>query len=85
MKIRIEVDCTPEEARTFFGLPDVQPMQERVMARIEKHMMDAAAASSPEAILKMWAPFVPQNIEQFREMMGRFFSQSFGMGPDKKS
>ena len=26
MKINVEVDCTPLEARQFFGLPDVQPM-----------------------------------------------------------
>ena len=23
MKVNIEIDCTPEEARTFMGLPDV--------------------------------------------------------------
>ena len=23
MKVHIEIDCTPEEARTFMGLPDV--------------------------------------------------------------
>ena len=35
MKIKIEVDCTPEEARNFFGLPNVKPMQEAVMAESE--------------------------------------------------
>jgi hypothetical protein len=30
MKVHIDIDCTPEEARTFFGLPDLQPMQEAV-------------------------------------------------------
>ena len=27
MKVTIEVDCTPLEARQFMGLPDVQPIQ----------------------------------------------------------
>ena len=31
MKVTVNVECTPEEARTFLGLPDVQPMQEAVM------------------------------------------------------
>jgi len=28
MKITLDIDCTPEELRSFFGLPDVRPMQE---------------------------------------------------------
>ena len=71
MKIKIEVDCTPEEARNFFGLPNVKPMQEAVMARIEKQVLDAATSMSPEAILKLWSPFIPQNPEQFREGVSR--------------
>ncbi|MFY9972047.1 MAG: DUF6489 family protein, partial [Roseiarcus sp.] len=27
MKITVDVDCTPLEARQFMGLPDVEPMQ----------------------------------------------------------
>jgi hypothetical protein len=29
MKIKLDIDCTPEEMRAFFGLPDVKPMQEK--------------------------------------------------------
>ena len=36
MKVNIEVDCTPDEARRFLGLPDVAPMQQTVMAAMEK-------------------------------------------------
>ena len=39
MKVTIEIDCTPVEARQFMGLPDVQPMQAAVMAEIEKRVM----------------------------------------------
>jgi len=31
MKVNVEIDCTPLEARQFFGLPDVAPMQTAVM------------------------------------------------------
>ena len=31
MKVHIEMDMTPEEARAFMGLPDVQPMQQKMM------------------------------------------------------
>jgi hypothetical protein len=30
MKVTVEVDCTPEEARGFLGLPDVVPIQQAI-------------------------------------------------------
>ena len=39
MKVNIEIDCTPLEARQFFGLPDVQPMQTAVMEKLQQQMM----------------------------------------------
>jgi hypothetical protein len=59
MKFNVEIDCTPEEARRFLGLPDVAPMQEAVLKRIERQMLDAATALSPEALLRMWLPLAP--------------------------
>ncbi len=43
MKVTIEIDCTPLEARQFMGLPDVQPMQTAVLAEMEKRLMAEAA------------------------------------------
>ena len=59
MKFTIEVDCTPEEARSFFGLPDVKPMQEAAMAKISQGMADAVARMSPEAMFRTWLPMAP--------------------------
>jgi putative transposase len=39
MKVAVEIDCTPEEARQFMGLPDLQPMQAAVMAEMEKRVL----------------------------------------------
>ena len=41
----------------------------------------AAAAMSPDAVLRMWFPSVPQNPEQMREMFKRFFAEPFGPAP----
>ena len=38
MKIHMDMDLTPEEARTLFGLPDVKPMQQAMMGEIETRM-----------------------------------------------
>ena len=72
MKIKIDVDCTPEEARAFFGLPDVGPMQAALMGEIEKRMMESLKASDPEALLKTWLPAGLQGLEAMQKM---FWSQ----------
>ena len=38
MKINVEVDCTPEEARRFLGLPDLTALHERYVARMGELM-----------------------------------------------
>ncbi|MDP3240431.1 MAG: DUF6489 family protein, partial [Reyranella sp.] len=38
MKVNVEVTCTPEEARAFMGLPDIKPMQDRIMSEIEERL-----------------------------------------------
>jgi Family of unknown function (DUF6489) len=38
VKVHIEIDCTPEEARSFLGLPDLRPMQAAVMAKVEQQI-----------------------------------------------
>ncbi len=71
MKVTIEVDCTPEEARAFLGLPDVQPMQAAVLARIEQQVLTAADSFTPDAMLRAWFTTVPQVSTQMQEMLGR--------------
>ena len=60
MKVTIEVDCTPLEARQFFGLPDVQPMQTALMTEMEKNILKEAQRFSPEALMKLWFAGTPQ-------------------------
>jgi Family of unknown function (DUF6489) len=51
MKVTVDVECTPLEARQFMGLPDVQPMQARVIAEMEKRMLVEAEKFSPEGFM----------------------------------
>ena len=64
MKITIEADCTPDEARRFLGLPDVAPMQAAMMEKIQQRMADAIDATTPEALLKLWMPMSPDQIQK---------------------
>jgi hypothetical protein len=44
MKVTVEVDCTPEEARRFLGLPDVVSMQQAAMEKLQQRMESAVEA-----------------------------------------
>ena len=78
MKITVEVDCTPDEARAFMGLPDVKPMQAAVMASLEEQAVRATQSFSPESMLKLWFTTVPQLSAQMQEMFNRIMLSSGG-------
>ena len=68
MKITVEVDCTPLEAREFFGLPDVQPMQAAIMDQMQAKMLANIDKFSPETIMQSWFTFDPKMGERFQDM-----------------
>lgn len=74
MKITIEVDCTPEEARSFLGLPDVSAANDLYVENITKAMrgvsnpaqlQDYASALAPmgQVGLKMFQSFVDSGMK----------------------
>lgn len=78
MKVTVNIDCTPLEARQFFGLPDVQPLQQAVMAEMESKMMKEMENFSTEKIMSTWLSFAPQNAEWMRSMFDQFTSMATG-------
>jgi len=78
MKVTIEIDCTPLEARLFMGLPDVQPMQAAVLAEMERRLMAEAEKFSPEGLMHTWFSALPQGAEMMRDMLGGFFAKAGG-------
>jgi len=75
MKITIDVDCTPEEARQFLGLPDVAPMQAALMTQIQERMEANMRAMEPEALFNTWLPAGLQGLEGLQKM---FWTQMAG-------
>lgn len=69
MKINVEIDCTPGEARAFLGLPDVTPLNDAMVAEMQKRMEANVAAMQPEELMKTWTSFGLQAQDQFRRMM----------------
>jgi hypothetical protein len=72
MKVTVNVECSPEEARAFLGLPDVAPMQQALMADLEERLRANIQAMNPETMIKTWLPASLQNVGQAQKM---FWSQ----------
>ena len=80
MKVTIEIECTPDEARQFMGLPDVKPMQAALMGRMEAQMSEAADRFSPDALLRSWMSLMPGTPEGMRDVFTRLFQAGTGSG-----
>lgn len=68
MKFTLDVDCTPEEARAFLGLPDVKPMQEQLMRELQERMTANIRAMEPEEMLRTCLPAAIKGFEQIQEL-----------------
>ena len=69
MKVTIEMDMTAEEARHLLGLPDLQPMQERLLAQLEKQMATNLAYLDPEMIVRSILPLGAQGFDRLQEIL----------------
>jgi len=69
MKMTVEVDCTPEEARRFLGLPDVSALNDHLVAEMKARMDSNMAMLSPDEMMKTWMSFGTGATEQFRKLM----------------
>lgn len=80
MKVNFDIECTPEEARRFLGLPDLQPMQERMMKELEERMAENLRALDPETLVRTWMPMTMQG---WGEMQKMFWNQMGVNMPDQ--
>ena len=69
MKVKIEIDCEPAEARAFLGLPNVEPLNDHMVAEMQRRMDENIAAMQPDELMKTWTSFGLQAQDQFRRLM----------------
>ena len=75
MKVKFDIECTPEEARQFMGLPNVAPMQDSIMKEMEEQMRENIRSLDPETMLKTWLPATIEGLDNVQKI---FWDQ---MGP----
>lgn len=75
MKINIEVDATPQELRTFFGLPHIEGLQEEVVDKMRQKMLENI--DNLDAA-KMVGQFMPENIQSLEGIQKGFWDAMMG-------
>lgn len=80
MKIRIDIDCTPKEARSFLGLPDVEPLQKQMMEQLGKKIHSYTENMDMETLMKTW---MTSGLKGMENLQQQFWAQ-FNPGSGKK-
>lgn len=69
MKVKIDIQCTPAEARAFLGLPDVSGLNDALTDEMQRRMTENMAAMEPEALMRNWTAFGGQMTDHFMTLM----------------
>jgi Family of unknown function (DUF6489) len=84
MKVHVEIDCTPEEARTFLGLPDVSKANGVYIDVISKAMKGAGSIDQVQEFAKNITPMGQVGLKLFQQFMESGGAFGAGMGSKKK-
>ncbi len=83
MKVNIEIDCSPEEARRFLGFPDVTKANDVYVEAIAKAMKGVTNVDQLQDFAKQIAPMGQMGMNLFKQFMDN--SSTFGKSGKKKS
>lgn len=84
MKISIEVDCTPEEARSFIGLPDLSKANNVYVETMAKAMKGVSNPEQVQDIAKQMAPMGQVGLKLFQSFIeGGMKAGSAASSPSK--
>jgi hypothetical protein len=84
LKFNIEVECTPDEARRFLGLPEIAPMQERLIEEMEVQLKETIRAMDGKAMLEQWLPVGIKGVEQFQSFWTQLAAAAAGVQRNRK-
>lgn len=68
MKINVEIDCTPDEARRVMGLPDFTPVHDKYIGTLLDSMDGSIKPELLDAMLRSWAPMGEASMKFWRQL-----------------
>jgi hypothetical protein len=83
MQFKVDVDCTPAEARAFLGLPDLQPLHDRYIEIVKDAMSGQMSLEQAEGLMRNFAPFGDAGLRMFNSMVEMGMTAA-GVATDKK-
>lgn len=70
MKLEIEIDLTPEEARTLLGLPDLQPLHDIYLNRMKSFVEKGVTPEMMGDMVKSWSSFGGAGMGLIQQLLG---------------
>ena len=78
MKISFDIDCTPEEARRFLGLPDVTPVNEAFVEELIKRAVEMAQETDAGKLMEQWRSAGVQGVGDMQKAFMEQFARAQG-------
>ena len=69
MKVTVDFDCTPEEARRFLGLPDLTPVHDAYIEKMRQAVTEGARPEMFADMMKAWGPMSEAGMNLWRQML----------------
>ncbi|MEO1014550.1 MAG: DUF6489 family protein [Pseudomonadota bacterium] len=75
MQININIECSPEEARAFLGMPNVEPLNQMIVAEMTKRAKEnMETLADPERLVQQWIEMSGKGLDAFQGLMGAAMS-----------
>ena len=85
MKVTFDVDCTPEEARRFLGLPDLSAVHAAYVEKMQKAVTDGPTPEMLGDMMKAWGPMNEAGLNMWKQMLGQMGGQAGGQAGGKSA
>ncbi len=69
MKVHVEIDCTPEEARSFMGLPDISKANSVYVDNMAEAMRGVTSPDQLQELARTMAPMGQMGLKLFQNFV----------------
>jgi hypothetical protein len=76
MKVTVDVDCTPEEARRFLGLPDLSPVHAAYVEKMKTEVTDGPTPEMFGDMMRAWGPMNEAGMNMWKQMLDQMGGKS---------
>ncbi len=78
MKITMDIECTPEEARRFMGLPDMAPIHDLYLDKLKETMIEGLTPETVDRMIRTWTPMGEAGMNAWRQMIDQVTGNAKG-------